>query len=196
MSTIREPFKPNSFYHMLNHAPGDEALFREEKNFYYFLKLYNKYIPPIADTYGFCLMPNHFHLVVQIKDIEFKNSKKTFSGEVSHHFGTMQNAYAKAVNKVYSRRGPLFCQSIHRRELDNENYINNAIRYVHLNPQLHGFVASAEDWMYSSYNTYLDNKNNSKKLLDILKYSGTMEQSEHQAKACMERYALEMDLFY
>ena len=55
------------YYHIYNRGNNRENIFREEKNYLYFLQLYSKYIPFIADTYSYCLMPNHFHLLVRIK---------------------------------------------------------------------------------------------------------------------------------
>lgn len=57
-------------YHLYTHANGSENLFRNEENFRYFLKRYEVYIPPIADTLSWCLMPNHLHLLVRIKSEE------------------------------------------------------------------------------------------------------------------------------
>lgn len=65
-----ERLQPNCTYHIFNHANGFENVFREDKNFRYFLDKYRVYISPIAETYAYCLMPNHFHLVVRIKKRE------------------------------------------------------------------------------------------------------------------------------
>ena len=65
-----EPLRPDRSYHILNHANGFENIFRVEANFVYFLEKYRLFIPPIAETYAYCLMPNHFHLVVRIRKRE------------------------------------------------------------------------------------------------------------------------------
>jgi hypothetical protein len=51
-----------------NRGNNGENLFREQRNYPYFLKLYAKHIEPIAETYAYCLLRNHFHLLVKIKD--------------------------------------------------------------------------------------------------------------------------------
>jgi len=66
MATVQ--LEPGCFYHIYNHANGSDNLFREEENYYYFMRKWNKYIHPIADTVAYCLMPNHFHLLVKVKD--------------------------------------------------------------------------------------------------------------------------------
>lgn len=62
-----QPLQPDTSYHIFNHANGFENVFRKEENFYFFLEKYQLYISPIAETYAYCLMPNHFHLVVRIR---------------------------------------------------------------------------------------------------------------------------------
>lgn len=64
---MQQPLLPDCVYHIYNHANGSENLFRNEENYHYFLSKYAEYIFPIADTYAYCLMPNHFHLMVRIR---------------------------------------------------------------------------------------------------------------------------------
>ncbi len=89
---------PDSSYHIFNHANGFENIFRHEANYYFFLEKYWKYIGPVAETYAYCLMPNHFHLVVRIRKrvvieelIRNKNnlSKNNFSN--SNNFSKVSN---------------------------------------------------------------------------------------------------------
>jgi REP element-mobilizing transposase RayT len=61
------PLIPGNSYHIFNHANGFENVFRSEENFRYFLEKYWLYISPVAETYAYCLMPNHFHVVVRIR---------------------------------------------------------------------------------------------------------------------------------
>lgn len=68
MANKREPFTPSSLYHVYNHGNGDENIFRSEGNYEYFLMKFNQYISPIADTFAYCLMPNHFHFALCIKE--------------------------------------------------------------------------------------------------------------------------------
>jgi len=64
MSTKKIPLEVEKCYHIYNHAVGNENLFRCDENYRYFLKKYAEHISPIADTFAYCLMPNHFHLSV------------------------------------------------------------------------------------------------------------------------------------
>ncbi len=57
-----------NYYHIYNRGINSCDLFRDADNYEHFLNLYDKYISPIADTYAWVLMPNHFHLLLRIKD--------------------------------------------------------------------------------------------------------------------------------
>jgi hypothetical protein len=69
MQTL-EKLEHGKFYHIYNHGVGGRDLFREAPNYAHFLSQYDKYISTIAETYAWCLMPNHFHLLVRIKEDE------------------------------------------------------------------------------------------------------------------------------
>lgn len=62
-----EKLEIGNYYHIYNHAVGGRDLYHEPDNYEYFLGLYDKYISTVAETYAWCLMPNHFHLLVRIK---------------------------------------------------------------------------------------------------------------------------------
>lgn len=62
-----EPLRPGRYYHVYSHAVEEENLFRNEDNYRYFLDRYVVYIPPIAATFAYCLMPNHFHLLIRVR---------------------------------------------------------------------------------------------------------------------------------
>lgn len=60
--------EPNQIYHIFNHGNADEGIFRTDENFRFFLKKYAQYLSPVTFTYAYCLMPNHFHFLIKIKD--------------------------------------------------------------------------------------------------------------------------------
>lgn len=64
MSNFYEPMYPESIYHVIDHANGFENIYANQGNYTYFLEKYAQYFYPIAKTYAYCLMPNHFHLLV------------------------------------------------------------------------------------------------------------------------------------
>ncbi len=61
------PLIHGNYYHIYNRGNNREDIFIEPPNYSYFLSLYAKYIDPVADTYAYCLLRNHFHLLVRIK---------------------------------------------------------------------------------------------------------------------------------
>jgi putative transposase len=65
-----EPLQPDQYYHIYNRGINGETRFRQERNYRYFLKLWSKHVEPIAETYAYCLLSNHFHFLVRIKEIE------------------------------------------------------------------------------------------------------------------------------
>lgn len=63
-----EPLNYGKFYHIYNKGVDSCDLFIEATNYKHFLDLYDAYISPVADTYSWVLMKNHFHLLVRIKE--------------------------------------------------------------------------------------------------------------------------------
>ncbi|MFN8415522.1 MAG: transposase [Cytophagaceae bacterium] len=161
------PLLPGRMYHLYNHANGDESLFREDDNYRYFLHKYVEHISPIAETYAYCLMPNHFHFFVRMEDKEVLMNKyqdvvkaeNRLADFISGKWSNFFNAYTKAFNKKYDRKGNLFQQNFKRRMVDNDRYAQTLLGYIHLNPVKHGFCKSILDWPYSSVQGYyLDKK--------------------------------------
>ena len=111
------PLIPEHIYHVFNHAVGSENLFREADNYSYFLELAIKHIVPVADFYAYNLLPNHIHFLIRIKSIEnlshyyfLQKEKETESNMdwpkyVMQQFSNFCNAYSKAYNKRFQRRG-------------------------------------------------------------------------------------------
>jgi len=76
---VAEELIHNKHYHLYNRSNGQVNLFKDNADYQQFLKLYRKYIPPIADTLAWALMGNHFHLVVRIKSPQvYKYTRGTF----------------------------------------------------------------------------------------------------------------------
>ena len=64
------PLRHGRVYHIYNRGVNRENIFLEKRNYLHFLKLYAQHITPIAYTYAYCLLRNHFHLMVQVKTPE------------------------------------------------------------------------------------------------------------------------------
>jgi putative transposase len=160
MANKRIPFEPDKMYHVYNHAIGSECLFRSEENYHYFLKKYAQYIYPVVETFAYCLMPNHFHFLIRIRPAEelLKLAKnpvgfENLPGLVSRQFSHFLNAYAKAFNAMYDRKGSLFMGDINRKLVPEESYYTKLIHYIHYNPVHHGFVEQLAVWPHSSFHS-------------------------------------------
>ncbi len=64
------PLLYDTYYHIYNRGNNRENIFIQERNYAHFMSLYAKYIEPIADTFAYCLLRNHFHICVRIKSEE------------------------------------------------------------------------------------------------------------------------------
>ena len=168
-----EKLTPNCTYHIFNHANGFENIFTEDENYRFFIEKYQQYILPIAETYAYCLLPNHFHLVVRIRRREvleevFRNFKSTNFSKVqnfgkvevtdnmieyyiSKQFANLFSCYTQSFNKVNKRRGSLFLKNFRREPIENKAYFLNAVIYTHRNPVHHAFCDRYTDWSYTSF---------------------------------------------
>ncbi|MBN1926811.1 MAG: hypothetical protein JW798_13350 [Prolixibacteraceae bacterium] len=63
-----ETLIPGSYYHIYNHAAENRDLFILTENYEHFLDIYDKFISPVAETFAWVLMKNHFHFLVRIKE--------------------------------------------------------------------------------------------------------------------------------
>jgi REP element-mobilizing transposase RayT len=141
------PLVPGVFYHIYNRGNNGEDIFIEERNYAYFMKLYGKYVSPVAETYAYCLLCNHFHLMVRINDCQSSKDWQSSSRAFSNLFST----YTKAINKAYQRTGSLFEKPFKRKPITNERYYKALVAYIHQNPQIHGLIDDFRDWPFSSY---------------------------------------------
>jgi len=166
MSNSSDPFLPSVIFHIYNHGNGDDNIFRCDENYLYFLSKYDLHIIPFSEIYAYCLMPNHFHFLLRIQDEDFlipyfkldkgQESLEKLPELISKKFSNYFNAYSKAFNKRYDRIGRLFRSSLKRKQVNDENYLRQLVRYIHYNPVNHGFVKNLTDWPYSSYHSFIN----------------------------------------
>ena len=160
---------PDSTYHVFNHAVSTDNLFRSDENYRFFLKKYIHYIVPVADTFAYCLLPNHFHFSLRVKNendlaIYFKSIGKqldknrpkfqTLERLVSLQFSHMFNSYTQAFNKQCNRKGTLFRKPFRRLLIDNDSYFRDLIHYIHFNPVHHGLTDDLRTWKHSSFESF------------------------------------------
>ena len=164
---------PGCIYHIYNRAIGSEKLFLNNENYSFFLKRYRHFISPVAETFCYCLMPNHFHFLVRIKSdnelVEYFGDKalgfeddKAFpkfetlkdkdltgfgnlSGLVSKQFSNLFNSYTKAFNKINNRKGGLFMRPFNRLKVTEDQYLVKLVHYIHYNPVEAGLYDKPEN---------------------------------------------------
>jgi REP element-mobilizing transposase RayT len=134
-------FESGQYYHVYNRGNNRENLFKEEENYHYFLRLLEKHLIHVVDMYSFCLLPNHFHFVLRIKEEQFLPSKfRSGKSKLHQPFSNLFNAYSKAFNKKYIRTGSLFKEHLKRIKIEDERYLKNLILYVNTNSNHHNIA--------------------------------------------------------
>lgn len=199
--TSPTPLLFDTYYHIYNRGVNGENIFIEERNYEYFLKLYEKHLAPVMDLFAYCLLRNHFHILVRTKSeeeiletiktlrVSSANSRQGGQGSlanqgegqsrkplgskyISDQFSHYFNAYAKTINKAYGRTGSLFQHPFGRVPITSDRQFWNVIAYIHQNPQKHKFVKDFRDWKYSSYGIILSDVKTSVNRSEVMRWFG------------------------
>ena len=131
------------YYHFYNRSNNNEIVFKEDRNYRFFLERYKEYTEQYLSTIAYCLMPTHFHFLIKITSTDIVALKKNIAALLS--------GYTKALNKSIERHGSLFQPHSKAKEIDDEAYLLTLISYIHQNPLRAGLVNHSEKWNYSSY---------------------------------------------
>jgi len=151
-------FKEGCTYHIYNRS--NETLFYNRDNYIFFIWKIRDHILPFADVLAYCLMPNHFHLILTVKaeGIKLSDKKKREDMQLlSQAIGTILSSYTQALNKQIGRRGSLFAHKTKAKILNDaeDDYAFHCFMYVHQNPKLANLVDRIEDWEFSSFPDYI-----------------------------------------
>ena len=164
-----------NIYHLYNQGNNRGKIFFRKENYHYFLKKIEQHIFPFADLLAWCLMPNHFHLIIAVSD------RLTLSHPVTQDYpvtlnsslAIMLRSYTRAINIQEHRSGSLFRErtkaiwlgSVEGEKIKFENrnmaipetltdleeeYLHTCLRYIHNNPVKAGLVEKETDWEFSS----------------------------------------------
>jgi len=180
MPTRKHPLVTGNIYHIMNRGVASMPIFLDKRHyqrcldtiFYYqeespkikFSYFYrqqfldedtkqNKPKKNLVKIIGYCLMPNHYHLLLeQLVDHGISNFMRLFSNSYTHYFNTK--------NK---RIGPVF-QGVFKSVLvETEQQLLHLSRYIHLNPFSANLIKNINDldqYQYSSYPEYINQNNN------------------------------------
>jgi len=112
-------FEPENLYHIYNRGNNSQIIFFRRENYLFFLQKIRTYICPFADILAWCLMPNHFHLMVYIKFCELPISELvTGSHQLANQIlkyrtlndsiSILLRSYTRAIQKQENMTGSLF----------------------------------------------------------------------------------------
>jgi putative transposase len=149
-------FQPHSIYHVYNQGNNQQQLFFGDEDYIKFLELFETYISPYVDTIAWCLIPNHFHFMLSVKEncVEVKQGGLVLDS-VSNGFRKLLSAYAHYFNAQYKHSGSVFRPKTKELTIKgSRNYFINCFYYIHQNAWRHGLVKHSSFWKFSSYHFY------------------------------------------
>ncbi len=94
---------------------------------------------------AYCIMPDHYHLLLNVKDESL----------ISKYISNVQNSYTHYYNKINNRQGPLWQNRFRSVYIHNNVTFLHVLRYIHLNPTTAEIVNLPEKWKWSSYADYI-----------------------------------------
>jgi len=158
-------FEEGKFYHIYNRTIDKKPMFTNKGNNEFFLQKLRVYLLNVADVYAYCLLDNHFHILIRVNEnlSEYRLANRILETTDTHYIVSKQfriffQSYALAFNKQQNRFGTLFQTPFKRALVNNDNYFTHLIYYIHSNPQKHNLINDFRDWKWSSYNGILSLK--------------------------------------
>jgi hypothetical protein len=68
MKPLQMPLEEGKYYHVFNRGNNGDTIFYKPENYKFFLRRMEEYLMPFIEVYAYCLMPNHFHLLIRVKE--------------------------------------------------------------------------------------------------------------------------------
>lgn len=144
---IREKLRPGHMYHICTKANGQDFLFRENRDYRYFLRKMELRLTEAWEILAYALLPNEIHLVVQVVKSEIDDEPVDHSILLSH----LLNGYVQHYNYKYDRSGSLLNRSFRRQLVADDAELKDAICTVHNLPVVRKLVKRREQWKFSSF---------------------------------------------
>lgn len=149
MPRISRDSYQTSFFHIIVQGIKKEYIFNERK----FLNSYKNLLLTYESKAGvkllsYCIMNNHAHILIYTESID----------KMSSYMKCVNTTFATFYNKENKRVGYVFKNRYKSEPIYNESYLVNCITYIHNNPVKARIVKSPEQYIYSSYNDYINNK--------------------------------------
>ena len=132
---------PNAWYHVMNRGRRGEELFTCKEDFNTFIDL----LKDLVDEYkvniaAYCLMSNHYHLLIQTPGANISRSMRHLNG-----------IYTQRYNRRHNYDGQLFRGRYKCILVDADSYLLELVRYIHRNPLEAGMVDNMNKYLYSSH---------------------------------------------
>ena len=135
-------FEKFGFYHIYNRGCNKEPIFFCEADYDLLIdKMIDSKEKSGIDVIAYCLMPNHYHLLIQQLTDE----------PASNWIKFIFNPYVQIINHRENRSGTIFEGKAKTRIINNLTYLGRITNYIHFNPQKADLVKNLEDWPYSNY---------------------------------------------
>lgn len=136
-------------FHVINRGILKQPIYHEESDFFLFLETLKRYIDrEKAFIYHWCLMPNHYHIVMELLDPLV----------LSKIVGGWQQVYAVKYHRRYQTAGRLFQNRFKSQAIEKESYLLACGRYVERNPVRAGLCEKPWEWPWSSAKFYVEGK--------------------------------------
>ena len=132
---------PDALYHVTARGDRREDIFEDDADRRMFLSTLEQTVTQFNWLcHAWCLMDNHYHLMIQTPD-----------GNLSKGMRQLNGVYTQTSNRRHKRVGHLFQGRFKAILVDSDAYLLELARYVVLNPVRAGMVKKPEDWSWSSY---------------------------------------------
>ena len=136
---------PDAWYHIMNRGRRAEEIFSDEADYLMFTEL----LKETSEMWNiriaaYCLVPNHYHMLIQTPDANISRSMRHLNG-----------VYTQRYNRRHRCDGQLFRGRYKSILIDTGSYLLQAVRYIHRNPLRAGLVESLEAYDWSSHKGYL-----------------------------------------
>lgn len=175
-------------YYVTSRGDGNQHIYKDEEDFKTFLELLKKYKGLyVFKLFAFCLLPEHFHLLLELPE---QKDGKNKMGTLSNIMHDLNSSYTKYFNAKYARKGHLFRERYKAALVEKESHLLRLSVYLHLNSQRLGLVSHPQQYPYSSYGAYVNEgasyeaviKNERKEILDLLGTENYTEFTERVVK--------------
>lgn len=142
MPRVARGLVDGGIYHILNRGNGQQKVFHKDADYAAFLDLLGQTLERYeVDLYAYCLMPNHYHLVVKaVNSEDLSNGMRWFS-----------TTHVRRYHKHYKTSGHLWQGRYKSFVIEDDDHLLTTVRYVEGNPVRARLVTSAIDWVWSSH---------------------------------------------